>query len=62
MQNGYYKDIITISETFLSPNSDVCLDIDKYHPIIRRDRYTFGGGVAVYIREDIVYKRHVNLF
>ena len=54
-------DIITISETFLSPNSSVNLDMEDYHPIVRRDRDTFGGGVAVYIREDIVYKRKLNL-
>ena len=52
-------DIITISETFLSERSGICLDIKEFNPILRRDRDTFGVGVAVYIKENIVYKRHV---
>ena len=42
-------DIITISETFLSENSNVDLSISGFHGILRRDRSTFGGGVAIYI-------------
>ena len=52
-------DIITLSETFLGPSSIQDLNLPGYHPIIRRDRDSFGGGVAVYIRENIMYKRLV---
>ena len=50
-------DIITLSETFLSSASNHDLLLPGYHPIVRRDRGSFGGGVAVFIRENIVYKR-----
>ena len=51
-------DIITISETFLGqtvPNSN--LQLSGFHELIRRDRPTFGGGIAVYIRDNLAYKR-----
>lgn len=53
-------DIITISETFLGPLSSVDLTIPGFNNIIRRDRPTFGGGLAVYIRNTISFKRRVN--
>ena len=37
-------DIITLSETFLSTNRSDSLSLPGYHPILRRDRETFGGG------------------
>jgi len=52
-------DIITLSETFLGPLSTGDLDLPGFHPIIRRDRPTFGGGIAIFIRENIAYKRKV---
>jgi len=52
-------DIITISETFLSDNSTVDLSLPGYHPLIRRDRPTFGGGVAVFIKENLIYRRRL---
>ena len=53
---GY--DVITVSETFLTGkvlNSD--LKLPGYQEIIRRDRPTHGGGLAVYIRNGLSYKR-----
>ena len=50
-------DVITISETFVSASSTHNLDLPGFHPIIRRDRSTFGGGVAVYVRSCIPFKR-----
>ncbi len=50
-------EIITLSETFLSPHSSTDLSLPGYHAIIRRDRPTFGGGVAMYVKETIAYKR-----
>ena len=52
-------DIITVSETYLSANSKVNLDLKGYHPVIRRDRATLGGGLAIYIKENIIFKRKV---
>ena len=53
-------DIITLSETHLSSavNNDV-FALNGFHDIIRKDRPGMGGGVAVYIRESILYKRIV---
>ena len=51
-------DIITLSDTFLGPNTKLDFSVPGFHPIIRRDRPIFGGGLAVYIREEIVYKRN----
>ena len=53
-------DIITISETFLGPLSTAELDLPGYHDIIRRDRPTFGGGLAIYIRQTISFKRIID--
>jgi hypothetical protein len=49
-------DIITISEIFLSQTSNHDLHLTGYHPLIRRDRDTFGGGVAVYLSNNLSYK------
>jgi exonuclease III len=56
---GIY-DIITISETHLQ--TAVQNDLFKlkgYHEIIRKDRGDLGGGVAIYVKENITYKRLV---
>ena len=51
-------DIITISETHVHagvPNNLFCLS--DFHEIIRNDRAGEGGGVAVFVRDSITYKR-----
>jgi len=51
-------DIITLSETFLHQGVDNSLfAIQGYHEIIRKDRDGHGGGVAIYIKENISFKR-----
>ena len=54
-------DVITVSETFLTGrilNDDIHLP--GYQEVIRHDRPTHGGGLAVYIREGLTYKRLAN--
>jgi hypothetical protein len=51
-------DIITLSETHL--HNGVTNDVFKlngHHNIIRKDRLNQGGGVAIYVKENILYKR-----
>ena len=51
-------DIITLSETFLNQNiANTELVLTGYQEIIRRDRPTLGGGVAVYVKEGLAVKR-----
>ena len=53
-------DLITISETHLHaglPND--LFELKGFHRIIRRDRVGLGGGVAVYVKENIKYQRIV---
>ena len=52
------NDIITLSETHLHPGvtNDV-FDLPGYHEIIRNDRNGQGGGVAVFVKQNITYKR-----
>ena len=38
--------IITLSETLLNRESSHNLEIPGFHPIFRRDRGSFGGGVC----------------
>ena len=52
-------DIITLSETFLSKQSEDFV-LSGYCKLIRKDRPTFGGGVAAFIKENIYYKRKCN--
>ena len=54
-------DIISLSETFLSMESSTNLEIPGFHPIFRRDRGSFGGGVACYVRDTLVAKRRLDL-
>ena len=56
----YKYDIITLSETFLSVSGTVNLELQGYHPVIRRDRETFGGGLAIYVKDNILFKHKVN--
>ena len=53
-------DIITLSETFLSATNIIDLQIPGYS-FIRRDRPAFGGGLLIYIRNNISFKR-IKLF
>jgi len=54
--NGY--DIITLSETHLHQGvSNNVFNLTGFHEIIRKDRNEHGGGVAIYIKENIAYKR-----
>ena len=51
-------DIITVSETHLHagvPNE--IFEIKGFHEIIRKDRNGNGGGVAMYIKNSVSYKR-----
>ncbi len=51
-------DIITLSETHLHagiPNN--VFSLQNFHEIIRKDRSDGWGGVAMYIRDNIIYKR-----
>jgi hypothetical protein len=57
----HYYDIITFSETFLSSNSTHDLRLDGYQPIVRKDRDTFGGGVAAYLSNNLAYVRRHDL-
>jgi hypothetical protein len=51
-------DIITISETHLHPGvPNDTFELKGYHDIIRKDRAGRGGGVAIYVKENICYKR-----
>ena len=51
-------DIITLSETHLMPNvSNDVFKLQGYHDIIRKDRGALGGGVAIYVKENLYYKR-----
>jgi len=53
--------IISLSETFLSSASTHNLEIPGFYPVFRRDRGTFGGGVACYVRHNLVVKRREDL-
>jgi len=51
-----YVDIFTICETWLDPGiTDEEISIDGY-TVIRNDRNRHGGGVAIYIRENIPFE------
>ena len=50
-------DVITLSETLLSNTSTHGINVLGFHQVVRRDRKSFGRGVAVYIREIITFKR-----
>jgi len=55
-------EIITISETFLKPESDLVGGIPGYQPIFRLDRVgRIGGGVAAYISNSIAAIRRNDL-
>ena len=51
-------DVITLSETHLHPGvtNDLFI-LPGYHEIIRKDRTGQGGGVAIFIKENVIFKR-----
>ena len=49
-------DVITLSEIFLSPLNSTDIEIPGFS-IICRDRLGFGGGLIVYIKNSIAFKR-----
>ena len=58
--NEYKPYILLLNETWLDENiSDDELHLTSYN-IIRRDKDSFGGGVAVYIDEQLQF-RHINM-
>ena len=58
--NEYKPYILLLNETWLDENiSDDELHLTSYN-IIRRDKDSFGGGVAVYIDEQLQFK-HINM-
>ena len=51
-------DIITLSETHLNvgiPNEVIFLE--GFHEILRKDRVGLGGGIAIFIKDNLTYKR-----
>ena len=55
-------DVITLSETFLTNSiSSTELSLPGFNEILRRDRPTFGGGVAVYVKQALSFKRLLDL-
>ena len=55
-------DIIAITETHLSTNSNIDLGIHGYQPFIRLDRPNRGGGgIGVYVSNNLSFKRIYNL-
>ena len=55
---AYETDVICLTETHLQEQTDVSyLNIEGYHPIIRRDRIDqMGGGVAIFVSSHLTYK------
>ena len=55
-------DIITISETWLTPDiPDDNISLKGFHKPIRKDRDGEGGGVAIYVRENLILKPRPDL-
>ena len=50
-------DIITLAETFLSARSKTNSSLQDFHPIMRKDRQVFGGGVAIFVKKDVYQMR-----
>ena len=52
-EKRYLHDILTLSETWLKSNySDIMLNTPGYL-LMRKDRQSRGGGVAIYIKDNI---------
>ena len=53
-------DIITLSETHLTAGVlNNLFELKGFHDIIRKDRQGAGGGVAIFVRNNIMYKRKI---
>ncbi len=49
--------ILALTETWLSNNLETNMyTIEGYHPIISKNRESRGGGVAIYVRNDLTYE------
>ena len=51
----------SLSETHLSENSRDCLRLDGYNFVFRNREHGTGGGVAMFIKDNIIYKRRIDL-
>ena len=59
--NEYKPHVLSLNETWLDENiSDDELHLTGYNIILRSDRDSFGGGVAVYIYEHLQFN-HINM-
>ena len=55
-------DIVTLSETWLTPDiDDSCVNITGFQPIVLKDRVGHAGGVVVLVRDGIAFTRRQNL-
>ena len=57
-QLSHIYDIITLSETHLYQGvTDDLFELPGFHTIVRKDRPNLGGGVAIYLKENLGFKR-----
>ena len=55
-------DIITVSETWLTPDiNDDTITLKGFHKPIRKDREGEGGGVAIYVKDNLILKPRPDL-
>ena len=55
-------DTLTLSETYLTDNSyESCSKLQGYNFVYRNREYEKGGGVAMFLKGNITYKRRVDL-
>ena len=53
---------LCLNETKLDHNTrDENLFVMGFHPIFRKDRNKYGGGIAIYVSEDIEFKKRDDL-
>ena len=54
--------VLGLNETKLDDNTrDEDLFVTGFHPIFRKDRNKYGGGIAIYVSEDIKFKKRDDL-
>ena len=57
-QLSHIFDVITMSETHLHQGvTDDLFELPGFHTILRKDRANLGGGVGIYLKENLGYKR-----
>ena len=62
MANENNPHVICLNETKLDGDvGDEELAIHGFHDIIRKDRARHGGGVAIYVKEDLSFKKRPEL-